>query len=84
MHETSVLQITEYSLINNSCMSVQTKAQLRLKARTMYYQLLGFLYKKSHACRRNSFLEICTVLQCVRSVSHKVTAGAPKEMYARK
>ena len=39
MHVIAALQITEYSLINNSCMSVQRKTQLRLKEGTMYYQL---------------------------------------------
>ena len=44
MYVTVALQITEYSLISNSCMSVQRKTQLRLKEGTMYYQLEEFSY----------------------------------------
>ena len=65
MHATSVLQITEDSLINNSCMSIQTKTQLRLKIGTMYYQLQDFSYKKISCMQKEFFLEICAVLQCV-------------------
>jgi len=39
MHVTAALQITEYSLINNSCMSVQWETQLRLDDGAVYYQL---------------------------------------------
>ena len=39
MHVTSVLQITEYSLVNNSCMVVQLKTQLRSEDGIVDYQL---------------------------------------------
>ena len=44
MHVTVVLQITEYSLINNSCMPVQLETQLRSEEGTMYYHLEDFSY----------------------------------------
>ena len=44
MHVTSVLQISEYSLINNSCMSVKSETQLRSEEGIMYYQLEEFSY----------------------------------------
>ena len=42
MHVSIVFQITEYSLMDNSCMSVQSETQLRSDGGTMYYQLLGY------------------------------------------
>ena len=44
MHVTTALQITEYSLITNSCMSVQSETQLRSEDGTVYYQLEDFSY----------------------------------------
>ena len=44
MHATVALQITEYSLINNSCMSVQSETQLRSEEGVVYYQLEDFSY----------------------------------------
>ena len=42
MHVTTTPQITKYSLINNSCMSVQTETQLRSDGGTVYYHLLKY------------------------------------------
>ena len=52
MHATSVLEITEYSLINNSCMSVQIETQLRLKEGIVYYQLEEFSYKGNSSMQK--------------------------------
>ena len=42
MHVTATLQITEYYLINNSCMSIQTETELRTDGGAVYYQLLEY------------------------------------------
>jgi len=54
MHVTSVLQIIEYSLINNSCMSVQSETQLRSEEGTVYYQLEDFSYIGNSSMEKES------------------------------
>ena len=69
MHQTSVLQITEDSLINKSCMSIQRKAQLRLKTGKMYYQLQELSYKEN-SCMQKEFIpwDLCSFTVCWSSV----------------
>ena len=57
MHVTAALQITEYSLINNSCMSVQTETQLRSDGGAVYYQLLEYSILNIPCMQKEFFLE---------------------------
>ena len=83
MHATSVHQIIEYSLINNSCMSVQIETQLRLKTGTLYYQLEEFSYKGNSSMQKelspSGFTFILEVSVVCEVRITKVAAGEPKK-----
>jgi len=55
MHVTVALQITKYSLINNSCMLVQSETQLRSGDGTVYYQLQEYSMEDI-SCMQKEFI----------------------------
>ena len=61
MNVTTVFQITEYSLIDNSCMLVQSETQLRSNGGTVYYQLQEYSIEDISCMQKNSFLGDCIV-----------------------
>jgi len=86
MHATSVLQITKYSLINNSCMSVQSETQLRSEEGTMYYQLEEFSYIGNSSMQKELSPSGLRgyFLVCVRGEFTQVADKGPRRNCVRK
>ena len=70
MHVTTVFQITEDSLMDNSCMSIQSETQLRSDGGTMYYKLqeysivdISYMQKEFIPWRLRSYFSLVSVMR---------------------